>query len=126
MTKRFEIYRCPVCGNIVEVLLGGAGELVCCGHPMELLEEKTNVQEFGEKHVPVISKTVNGFEVKVGDIPHPMSSEHHIVFVEAFSLNSRCIKYLEVGDEPRVLFNFEDIIFAREFCNIHGLWSSQK
>ena len=126
MTKRFEIYKCQICGNIVEVLDEGAGELVCCGQPMLLLQEKTEESEIAEKHIPVFSKTKNGFEVKVGEVPHPMSEEHHIVFVEAFGQNERCIKYLSVNQEPKVEFLQGDILFVREYCNIHGLWSNRK
>ena len=52
MSKINEIYKCNVCGNIVEVLHAGEGELVCCGQPMVLMSENT-VDAAKEKHVPV-------------------------------------------------------------------------
>ena len=81
MTERLQVYRCEVCGNIVEVLHSGVGELVCCGQPMTLLEEKA--KDVGlEKHVPVIEKTEAGIKVKVGSIPHPMEEKHYIEWIE--------------------------------------------
>ena len=35
-----EKYHCNVCGNEVEVIKVGGGELVCCGKPMNLLDEQ--------------------------------------------------------------------------------------
>ena len=80
MEKR-QIYRCPVCGNVVEVLYVGGGTLVCCGQPMELQEEHT--QDAGmEKHIPVIEQKGTYVTVKVGDIPHPMEENHYIEWIE--------------------------------------------
>ncbi|HDZ76067.1 MAG TPA: desulfoferrodoxin FeS4 iron-binding domain-containing protein, partial [Desulfobacteraceae bacterium] len=70
MIKKNQIYKCPLCGNIVEVLHAGAGELVCCGQPMNLVTENT-VDAAREKHVPVIEKTADGYKVSVGSVPHP-------------------------------------------------------
>ena len=91
MTKLREIYRCPVCGNIVEVLNAGAGELVCCGKPMILLKENTT-DAAQEKHVPVVEKTTNGYHVRVGSVEHPMLNEHYIQWIELLTPKSvlRC------------------------------------
>lgn len=32
-----QVYKCEVCGNVVRVLQGGEGDLVCCGEDMKLL-----------------------------------------------------------------------------------------
>ena len=126
MTKIYEIYKCSVCGNVVEVLADGAGELVCCGQPMTLLEEQNYESEFGEKHIPLVIKNDDSScDVKIGSYPHPMSEEHHIVFAEVFNENGRCIKYLDINQEPVVKFNCDNITYAREYCNIHGLWSNK-
>ncbi|MEK9134940.1 MAG: desulfoferrodoxin [Patescibacteria group bacterium] len=125
MTKLKQIYRCNVCGNIVEVIHAAGGELVCCGQPMELLQEKT--QELGfEKHVPVIEKTEQGILVKVGSAPHPMEEAHYIEWIEIIIDARSCRKFLKPGDKPEALFEVSpepnQTIIAREYCTIHGLW----
>jgi len=124
MTKLNQIYKCNVCGNITEVLHTGAGELVCCGQPMELLIEKT--EDVGnEKHVPVIIKTENGIKVKVGEVPHPMEEAHYIEWIEVLVDGKVYRKYLKPSDQPEAEFKAEgDNIIAREYCNVHGLWKS--
>ena len=119
-----EIYKCNVCGNIVEVLIVGGGELVCCGQPMELLEAKTQ-DEGLEKHVPVIEKTNKGIKVKVGSLPHPMEEAHYIQFIEIIADGQIYRHELKPGQAPEAEFCIQaDEITAREYCNIHGLWKS--
>ena len=120
MTKQKQIYKCNVCGNIVEVLHTGAGELVCCGQPMELQIEK-EVDEGKEKHVPVIEKTETGIIVKVGEVPHPMEEKHYIEWIEV----NNCKVFLKPGDNPSAEFNISGDVSARIYCNIHGLWKSK-
>lgn len=123
MTQLKQIYKCNVCGNIVEVLHTGVGQLVCCGQPMELKEEKK--EDVGqEKHVPVIEKTENGVRVKVGSVPHPMEKEHYIEWIEIIADGQSCRKFLEPGQAPEAEFETKaEKISAREYCNVHGLWS---
>lgn len=122
MTQLNEIYKCEICGNIVEVLHTGAGELVCCGQPMTLLNEKTE-DEGQEKHVPVVEKIDNGIKVKVGSIPHPMEDSHYIEFVEILVDGKVYRKYLNPGDTPEAEFDVSgENITARQYCNVHGLW----
>ncbi len=126
MAKRLEIYSCDICGNIVEVLTGGPGELVCCEEPMELLDAKS-VDEGKEKHVPVVEKTSGGLEVKVGSVPHPMLEKHYIEWIELIHNGKAYRQFLEPGQEPSALFVVDaepDEVSAREHCNIHGLWAS--
>lgn len=125
MTKLNEIYKCNVCGNMVEVVHAGGGTLVCCGQPMELLNEKT--QDVGqEKHVPVIEKTKTGVKIKVGSVPHPMEEKHYIEWVEIIADGRVYRKFLKPGDKPEAEFVVTaKAITAREFCNIHGLWKSK-
>jgi superoxide reductase len=124
MTEQKQIYKCNVCGNIVELLHSGAGELVCCGQPMELFQEK-NQEEGLEKHLPVIEKTENGILVKVGSTAHPMEQEHYIEWIEIIANGKYCRKFLSPGDKPEAEFKIEsDKIQARAYCNIHGLWKS--
>ncbi len=124
MTKENQIYKCNICGNIVEVLHAGVGELVCCGQPMELLSEKTE-DEGQEKHVPVIEKTDSGIKVKVGSVPHPMEEAHYIEWIEVIADGKIYRKFLKPGDAPEAKFCLDTVdIQAREYCNVHGLWSS--
>ena len=124
MIELNQVYKCNVCGNIVEVLHAGGGQLVCCGQPMELLKEKT--EDAGlEKHVPVIEKTNSGVKVKVGSVPHPMEDAHYIEFVEVIAGGRIYRKFLGPGDKPEAEFEINaENIKAREYCNVHGLWRS--
>lgn len=124
MTEQKQIYKCNVCGNIVEVLHSGKGQLVCCGQLMELLKEKT--EDIGkEKHVPVIEKTETGFKVKIGSVPHPMEEKHYIEWIEIIADGRSYRKFLKPGNKPEAEFEIKaKKILAREYCNIHGLWKS--
>jgi len=122
MAEKLEIYKCEVCGNIVEVLHGGMGELVCCGQPMKLYKENT-VDAAKEKHVPVVEKIAGGFKVKVGDVAHPMEEKHYIEWVEIIADGKAYRQFLNPGQAPEAVFNIEaDQVTAREYCSLHGLW----
>lgn len=124
MAKRLEVYKCGVCGNIIEVLHAGKGNLVCCGQPMNLLVENT-VDAAKEKHVPVIEAVEGGVKVKVGEIAHPMEEKHWIEWVEIIADGKTYRQYLNPGETPEATFNVTaDQITAREYCNIHGLWKA--
>ena len=125
MAKKLQVYKCNVCGNIVEVLHGGVGELICCGKPMELLDEKT-ADASTEKHVPVIEKIDGGYKVKVGSIPHPMEEKHYIEWIEIMTDGKAYRQFLEPGDVPEANFNVDsNKVTAREHCSIHGLWKGE-
>jgi superoxide reductase len=123
MAKTRGIYKCAICGNIVEVLFAGAGQLVCCGQPMNLMEEKTAENEGLEKHLPVIEKINDGYLVKVGSIQHPMEEKHYIQWIEVETDKGICKKFLKPGEAPEMKV-YGEIKSAREYCNIHGLWKS--
>ena len=125
MVKLKEVYKCAICGNIVEVVHAGIGELVCCGQPMELLTEK--LQDVGnEKHVPVIEKTPTGVKVKVGSIPHPMEEKHYIEWIELHADEAIYRRFLGPMDKPEAEFCVTaKTLSARDYCNIHGLWKSK-
>ena len=122
MTKLKQIYKCNVCGNIVEVLHTGVGELVCCGEAMQLMEEKR--EDVGqEKHLPVIEKMENKVKVKVGSIPHPMEEKHYIEWIELEAKGKTFRQFLKPGDTPEAVFDVKpEKITVREYCNLHGLW----
>ncbi len=124
MTVQKQVYRCNVCGNIVEVLHAGRGGLVCCGQPMELLQGKT--ADVGqEKHVPVVETTDGGIRVRVGDIPHPMEEKHYVEWIEVTTDGEIHRRFLKPGDKPEAEFEIRmQKVSAREYCNIHGLWAS--
>ena len=124
MPSRKEIYKCDICGNIVEVLFGSDGDLVCCGEEMKKLDAKT-VDKGKEKHVPVIEKIEGGYKVKVSSVPHPMEEEHFIEWIELSAGDKVYREYLKSGMAPEAVFLVEaESVSAREHCNVHGLWKS--
>jgi superoxide reductase len=124
MTERLEVYKCELCGNIVEVLHAGAGELVCCGQPMACLKENT-VDAAKEKHVPVIEKIEGGVKVAVGSVAHPMEEKHYIEWIEIVADGKTYRQFLNPGDTPEAVFNVEAAsVTAREYCNLHGHWKA--
>ncbi len=124
MNKTNEIYKCTVCGNIVEVLHAGEGDLVCCGQPMVLMTENT-VDAAKEKHVPVITKVAEGYRVAVGSVAHPMEAKHWIEWIELVANGRVYRQNLEPGQLPEATFSIKaDHVSAREYCNIHGLWKA--
>jgi superoxide reductase len=122
MTKRLQVYKCEVCGNIVEVLHEGVGELVCCNQPMKFMQENT-VDAAQEKHVPVIEKTADGIKITVGSVLHPMEEKHYIEWIELIADGQAYRVFLKPGGKSEAMFKIDvQNITAREYCNIHGLW----
>jgi superoxide reductase len=124
MAEQLQVYKCDTCGNIIEVLHAGGGELVCCGQPMKLFKENT-VDAAREKHVPVVEKTADGFKVKVGSVAHPMEEKHWIEWVELVVDGKVYRQFLKPGQAPEATFCIKaDQATAREYCNLHGLWKA--
>ncbi len=125
MRKRLEVYKCEKCGNIIEVLHGGGGKLICCGDEMNLLAE--NSQDAAtEKHVPIIEKTEQGYKVTVGSVEHPMMDNHWIQWVELIADGEVHRRFLNPGDKPEALFCVTaEKVTAREYCNLHGHWKGE-
>ena len=124
MTQLNQVYKCNICGNIVELLHTGAGELVCCGQPMELKQANT-VDAAREKHVPVIERQADKVKVSVGSVLHPMEAGHFIEWIELIADGRVYRKMLQPGDEPIAEFSIQaEKIEAREYCNLHGLWKA--
>lgn len=123
MAKRMEVYKCELCGNIVEGLHEGAGDLVCCGQNMKLFNENTT-DAAQEKHVPVVEKVDGGFKVTVGSVAHPMEDSHYIEWIEVIAGDKIYRQFLNPGQAPEAFFAIDaDTVKAREYCNLHGLWS---
>jgi superoxide reductase len=127
MTKVQEIYKCMICGNIIEVLHAGQGQLVCCGKPMVKQEERTQ-DASTEKHVPYIEKTEKGILVRVGkNQSHPMEEKHYIEWIQLLADGTSLRRFLQPGDKPEALFKIvASSVEAREYCNVHGLWKNSK
>ena len=122
--QRYQVYRCEKCGNIVEVMVAGGGQLVCCGQPMTLLEENT-VDAAKEKHVPVVERTGNVINVKVGSVAHPMEEKHYIQWIEAIQGDVVKRVFLNPGQSPEATIEVGDgDVTVREYCNLHGLWKA--
>ncbi len=124
MAERPEVYKCEACGNIVAVLHGGAGELVCCGEAMVKQVENT-VDAAKEKHVPVVEKGDGVIKVKVGEVPHPMEEKHYIEWIEVIAGGKSYYEFFCIGDAPEATFNLSaDEVTVRAYCNLHGLWKA--
>lgn len=122
MTERLQIYKCEICGNMVEMIHEGIGQLVCCGQPMKNYIENA-VDASQEKHVPVVEKIEGGFKVKVGSIPHPMEEKHYIEWIEVIADGKSYRQFLKPGNAPEAVFMISaSEVTVREFCNLHGLW----
>lgn len=125
MAKQLEVYKCSVCGNIVEVLHAGPGELVCCGKGMQLLAENT-VDAAKEKHVPVIEIGADSITVKVGGVAHPMEEKHYIEWIELIADGKSYRQFLKPGEKPEAVFPISaKQVTAREYCNLHGHWAAK-
>lgn len=128
MTKKLEMYKCEICGNFVEVILSGIGELVCCNQPMQLQVPNTT-DAAAEKHVPFFVKKDDELEIRIGSVLHPMTDEHYIQFIEVISEGEKYIKrkYLSPGEDSIFPLRCYDIgpLTARELCNLHGLWEAK-
>jgi superoxide reductase len=118
-----QIWHCPICGNTVEAVFGGKGELVCCGEPMNLLEGNT-VDAAKEKHVPVVTEQGDSIKVEVGSVHHPMEEKHYIAFIEVLTEKKVYRHELKPGEAPVAEFPVKkaDVKEVREYCNLHGLW----
>ena len=124
MAERLQVFKCEVCGHIIEVLHEGKGELVCCNQPMKLLVAGS-VDAAQEKHVPVIEKTAGGIKVTVGSVAHPMEEAHFIEWIEIIADGKAYRQFLKPGDAPEAVFPIDaDQVTAREHCNLHGLWKA--
>jgi len=124
MTHKLQIYKCEVCGNIVEMLHAGAGQMVCCGQPMKLNKENTT-DAAKEKHVPVIDQTAAGIKVTVGSVLHPMEQTHYIEWIEVIADGRTYRQFLHPGEAPEATFELKaEEVTAREYCNLHGLWKT--
>jgi superoxide reductase len=122
MATKGDVYKCMLCGNIVEVFHGGDGELVCCGQPMKKMAENTT-DAAKEKHVPVIEKVQGGYKVKVGSVAHPMEEKHYIEWIELTADGKSYYQHLKPGQTPEAVFLIAaEKVVAREYCNLHGLW----
>ncbi len=129
MTERLQLYRCEICGNLVQVILPGEGELVCCGQPMQRIDGNNREEMLNEKHIPVFVKNEEGKDiVQVGTVLHPMNDDHYIMFIETISEDKNCVhlQYLHPGQEAKmILENKIGKTLAYEFCNLHGLWEGE-
>ena len=123
MTKLRDLYRCEICGNVVEITHEGAPSLVCCEQPMNLLKAKIE-DEGKEKHVPVIEEDGSGIKVKVGSTAHPMEDKHYIKFIEVLTADKVLRAELKAGQAPEASFCIPkaDVTGVREFCTVHMLW----
>ena len=126
MAKLFEVYKCELCGSLVEVVYAGSSSPECCGQSMKLMKEGSS-DGAKEKHVPVIEKTLTGYKVRVGSVAHPMEEKHWIQWIELIADGVSCHKYLNPGDLPEAEFCIQEVsnVTVREYCNLHGHWKAE-
>ena len=127
MTIKFQIYKCNICGNLVQILQEGEGNLICCGEEMQLMNVQYDTDEIGEKHAPKIETTDNNTKY-VHVKTHPMTKEHYVQFIEVFSKDKKelHLKFFEPEEVPEMKVEFQNVVEAVEFCNIHHLWGNNK
>lgn len=126
MTKINQIYKCNICGNIIEVVHPAGGELVCCHEPMQLKEANTE-DASQEKHVPFVEKSEKGILIKIGSVEHPMTEDHYIEWIEVMREGGKIVrKNLKPGDKPEMKICCDDYLEIRAYCNLHGLWKLVK
>lgn len=122
MAQKLAVYKCEVCGNVAEILTAGGAELMCCGQEMTMQAENT-VDAAVEKHIPVLEKIDNGWQVTVGSVEHPMTEAHLIEWIELSSGDAVYRQFLNPTDKPTAFFPVTDSnVTARAYCNLHGLW----
>ena len=125
MTQRNEVYKCEKCGNLIGVIHGAEGDLICCGQNMVLLKANST-DASTEKHVPIITKEGSTVKVVVGAAPHPMEEKHYIEVIGVLTEDKLYRAYLEPGGKPEVTFEIDEKVqCARAYCNIHGMWKSK-
>jgi len=124
MTEHLEVYKCGLCGNIVQVVHASGGQLVCCGQPMALLAENTEDAAV-EKHVPAVERVAGSYTVQVGSVAHPMADEHYIEWIELIAGDAVYRRHLSPGDAPQATFETDaTAVVARAYCNLHGHWKA--
>ncbi len=124
MAEKMAVYKCELCGNIVEVLTAGSAELMCCGQQMVMQAENTTDAAV-EKHVPVLEKKGDGWQVSVGSVDHPMTDDHYIEWIELIAGDTVYRQFLNPSDKPTAYFpSIEGDVSARAYCNLHGLWKA--
>ena len=125
--KKLRFFRCQHCGNIIVKIVDSKVPVMCCGEIMkELTPNTTDAAQ--EKHVPVVEKQGNGYLVKVGAVPHPMTEEHYIEWIEIITENATYKKFLKPGDKPEAYFDNikENKFTVKEYCNLHGLYKADE
>lgn len=130
MTRRKQVYKCLVCGIVAEVLEGGAGEPICCGQAMVLLEPRSDPDApRGGQHVPVLERTDAGWHVRIGQQAHPSEQRHWIQWILLETGGRSYRAWFEPGDTPEATFPASasaEGVTARALCNVHGLWQAQR
>lgn len=121
-------YKCSICGNIITLNHESSGKLVCCNKNMDLLKANYDESGSGEKHVPVLQKIDNEtYKIIVGAIPHPMTEEHYIEYIEvSTNKNERLTFFLNKNEKAEVIFKTSsEILSVFAYCNLHGMWGKK-
>ena len=121
-----KFYKCKVCGNLVTHLSKEVGIVTCCGQAMTELIPNT-VEAATEKHIPVYNVSNNEVVVKVGEVAHPMTTEHYITAIAVETNKGVYVKKLLPTNTAEAVFKLdsdEEVVAVYEYCNLHGLWKA--
>ena len=122
-----KLLKCPICGNIVEMIEDKGVPVMCCGKPMVELNANTTDGAV-EKHVPVVEINGDILTVKVGSVEHPMLEEHYITMVLVEFDNRVRRVNLKPNEKPEAVFalnGYKGNVNVYEYCNLHGLWKTE-
>ena len=123
MKEKVNYFKCPGCGNIIEVINGNMKNVKCCDKELELLIANM-VDASLEKHVPIYEIDNDQIIVKVGEIIHPMEEKHYIMWISLVTDNKVIRVNLMPGDEPIIRLPHVKGAIIYEYCNLHGLWKN--
>ncbi len=116
-----KFFICEHCGNIVGMIHSAGVPLMCCGQKMTKLEAGVT-EASKEKHIPVVSVNNNLVTVTVGEVIHPMTEEHSILWVYLQTDKGGQRKCLNGDATVTFALTDEKPVAAYAYCNLHGLW----
>lgn len=124
MSQNIKFYKCPICGNVIEIVEGNIENIKCCGQNMQKIEANTT-DAATEKHIPIYERVEDEIVVKIGEVEHPMEKEHYINWIMQVKDNviNKVILYPEQSTQTRLPYIKGSTIYA--YCNKHGLWKNE-
>ena len=124
MKKEASFYQCNDCNSVLLEMNGTISQN--CDHGLSALEADT-LDGATEKHVPIVEFKDNLMTVEVGEIPHPMTVDHSILWIYVQTRSGGAFVRLAPEDQPKARFkiNSIDVVGVYAYCDIHGLWKAE-